>query len=248
MTTQNSDALSYRSAIQTMVVRHQSLLWMAVAFCATIGIAVSAVAIFRAPHTHKSLGIALAASARVAFLFFWPAYVWKRVDFSFWRSFFGLKDASAQSWLGICGRPPRSSRVCSPSLRCWTSAARTSVCRVWHSGVFDLFPSAPINRWYAADDASRVVAVSPRRRHELHCVRVPNRFRKIPIKRSPRRRLIHPLRCAFDCWPTVKTGRVDAEAEPHKDRTGRLNFTASQVDSLATPATRQAARRCLGPT
>ncbi len=91
MTTQNSDVLSYRSAIQTMVVRHQSLLWMAVAFCATIAITVSAVAIFRTPHMHESLGIALAASARVAFLIFWPAYVGSALTSLFGDRFLALR-------------------------------------------------------------------------------------------------------------------------------------------------------------
>ena len=45
---------------------------MAAAFCATLGVTVGAVAVFYAPH--KGLSIALAASSRMAFVFFWPAY------------------------------------------------------------------------------------------------------------------------------------------------------------------------------
>ncbi len=74
-----------------MVVRHQSLLWMAVAFCATIAITVSAVGIFRTPHMHESLGIALAASARVAFLIFWPAYVGSALTSLFGDRFLALR-------------------------------------------------------------------------------------------------------------------------------------------------------------
>jgi hypothetical protein len=53
--------------------RQKSWAWMALAFCATLGLSVTAVAIFYTPH--KNLAIALMTSARLAFLFFWPAYV-----------------------------------------------------------------------------------------------------------------------------------------------------------------------------
>jgi hypothetical protein len=46
---------------------------MAVAFFTTLGLTVSAVAAFRTPH--NPLGVALMTSARIAFLFFWPAYM-----------------------------------------------------------------------------------------------------------------------------------------------------------------------------
>ena len=52
-------------------VRHNTAMWMAVAFCASAGAAIAAVAMSR----HRDITAALAMSARIAFLFFWPAYV-----------------------------------------------------------------------------------------------------------------------------------------------------------------------------
>jgi hypothetical protein len=69
----NSDVEAYNSAVTTMNGHGYTRLWMAVAFCATLGLTGSAVAIFYTPH--NNLGIALATSARVSFLLFWPAYV-----------------------------------------------------------------------------------------------------------------------------------------------------------------------------
>jgi hypothetical protein len=52
-------------------VRRKIWIWMAAAFCASLGAALAAVAVSR----HRDFTLALAMSARVAFLFFWPAYV-----------------------------------------------------------------------------------------------------------------------------------------------------------------------------
>lgn len=59
-----------------MDARQNTREWMVAGFCACFGITFIAVAIFYAPAPHRShLGIALETSARIAFLFFWPAYV-----------------------------------------------------------------------------------------------------------------------------------------------------------------------------
>jgi hypothetical protein len=52
-------------------VRNNTAIWVAVAFCGSAGAAIAAVAMSR----HRDISAALAMSARVAFLFFWPAYV-----------------------------------------------------------------------------------------------------------------------------------------------------------------------------
>ncbi len=61
--------------------------WMAGAFCASLGLALAAVAVSR----HKDFTIALAMSARVAFLFFWPAYVGGALTSLFGDVFLPLK-------------------------------------------------------------------------------------------------------------------------------------------------------------
>jgi hypothetical protein len=73
---------SHGSARGGEIVRQNARLWMAVGFCVTLGVTVTGVGIFYTQH--KNLGIALAISARVAFLFFWPAYVGSTL-----RSLFG---------------------------------------------------------------------------------------------------------------------------------------------------------------
>jgi len=69
----NVDPQGHASASPATILERHTRLWMAAAFLATLGLSVAAAAIFHAPH--KTLGIALATSARVAFAFFWPAYV-----------------------------------------------------------------------------------------------------------------------------------------------------------------------------
>jgi len=51
-------------------VRQKTWIWMASAFCAALGIGLASMAVSR----HKDINVGLMMSARVAFLFFWPAY------------------------------------------------------------------------------------------------------------------------------------------------------------------------------
>ena len=71
-------------------IRHISWFWMAAAFCASLGLALGAVVVFHTPHMGR-LGIALQTSARVAFLFFWPAYVGGALTSLFGDVFLPLK-------------------------------------------------------------------------------------------------------------------------------------------------------------
>jgi hypothetical protein len=56
-----------------IAVRSNPWLWMAMAFCASLGLAISILAFFG--DEERGVRIALHATARLAFLFFWPAYV-----------------------------------------------------------------------------------------------------------------------------------------------------------------------------
>ncbi len=53
-------------------VRYNTLVWMALAFCASLGLAISVLSVFG---LRPGLYIALAATARLAFLIYLPAYV-----------------------------------------------------------------------------------------------------------------------------------------------------------------------------
>jgi hypothetical protein len=62
-------------------------IWMTAAFCTSLGLALASLAVAR----HGNSTIALATSARVAFLFFWPAYVGGALTSLFGNAFLPLK-------------------------------------------------------------------------------------------------------------------------------------------------------------
>jgi hypothetical protein len=69
-------------------VRQKTWIWMAAAFCAALGVGLASVAVSR----HKDITIGLAMSARVAFLFFWTAYVGGALASLFGSFFLPLKE------------------------------------------------------------------------------------------------------------------------------------------------------------
>jgi hypothetical protein len=71
-----------------MDARGKTWIWMAAAFCASLGLALAFVAVSK----HKDFTVALAISARVAFLFFWPAYVGGALTSLFGNIFRPLKE------------------------------------------------------------------------------------------------------------------------------------------------------------
>jgi hypothetical protein len=71
-------------------------IWMTAAFCASLGVAL-AFAVSR----HGDLTIALATSARVAFLFFWPAYVGGALTSLFGNVFLPLKQHARELGLAF---------------------------------------------------------------------------------------------------------------------------------------------------
>ncbi len=54
-----------------MDARRHTWIWIAAAFCASLGLAVCIIAVFG---IHRGVNLALPATARLAFLIFWPAY------------------------------------------------------------------------------------------------------------------------------------------------------------------------------
>lgn len=74
-------------------------LWIVGAFFATLVLSLGSVAVFYTPH--KALGIALATSARAAFLFFWAAYVGGALYSLFGTIFLPLKTHGRQLGLAF---------------------------------------------------------------------------------------------------------------------------------------------------
>jgi hypothetical protein len=64
-----------------IAVRSSPCAWMAMAFCASLGLAIGVLAFFG--DEQRGVSIALQATARLAFLFFWPAYVGGALTFLF---------------------------------------------------------------------------------------------------------------------------------------------------------------------
>lgn len=56
---------------ELMDARRHTWIWIAAAFCASLGLAVCMIAVFG---IHRGVNLALPATARLAFLIFWPAY------------------------------------------------------------------------------------------------------------------------------------------------------------------------------
>jgi hypothetical protein len=71
-----------------MDIRQKAWIWMVAAFCASLALTASVVALSH----HGGFGIALQTSARVAFLFFWPAYVGGALTSLFGNVFLPLKE------------------------------------------------------------------------------------------------------------------------------------------------------------
>jgi hypothetical protein len=70
--------------------RHNTWIWLAVGFGASLGAGLASLAVPR----HGNITLALAMSARVAFLFFWPAYVGGALTSLFGSVFAPLKEHS----------------------------------------------------------------------------------------------------------------------------------------------------------
>jgi hypothetical protein len=68
-------------------VRRNTWIWMVTAFATSLGVGVVSLAVSR----HRDITLALAMSARVAFLFFWPAYVGAALMSLFGNLFLPLK-------------------------------------------------------------------------------------------------------------------------------------------------------------
>src|SRR5208283_5942852 len=56
---------------ELMDARRHSWIWIAAAFCASLGLALCIIAVFG---IHRSINLAPPATGRLAFLIFWPAY------------------------------------------------------------------------------------------------------------------------------------------------------------------------------
>jgi hypothetical protein len=69
-------------------VRHNTWIWTATAFATALGVGLLSLAVSR----HRDITLALAMTARVAFLFFWPAYVGGALTSLFGNLFLPMKE------------------------------------------------------------------------------------------------------------------------------------------------------------
>ncbi len=83
-----------------MDVRRNPWSWMAAAFCASLTLAASIVAIFG---IDRGVPIALAATARLAFLMFWPAYAGRALTSLFGNIFSPVRDHAPDLGLAFAG-------------------------------------------------------------------------------------------------------------------------------------------------
>ena len=83
-----------------MDIRRNAWFWVAAAFCASFGLAASLVAVFGIP---KGVYLALAATARLAFLMFWPAYAGGALASLFGRVFSPLREHARHLGLAFAG-------------------------------------------------------------------------------------------------------------------------------------------------
>ena len=81
-------------------VRRNAWIWMAAAFCASFGLAASIVAFFG---IRKGVDVALFATARLAFLIFWPAYVGGALTSLFGSVFSPIREHARELGLAFAG-------------------------------------------------------------------------------------------------------------------------------------------------
>src|SRR5271166_5487339 len=86
------------SASAMMHVRRNAWIWMAAAFCATLGLAASILAVLG---LERGVPVALAATARLAFLIFWPAYVASALTSLFGNAFSSLREHARELGLAF---------------------------------------------------------------------------------------------------------------------------------------------------
>lgn len=94
-------------------VRRNPWAWMAVAFGASLALASTVIVVFGA---HRGVYVALAATARLAFLIFWPAYAGGALASLFGASF-RLCEGTRATWAW------RSPRRCPFTLGSWPACA-----------------------------------------------------------------------------------------------------------------------------
>jgi hypothetical protein len=82
----NASSIRARAMI---AVRSSPGVWMAMAFCASLGLPIGVLAFFG--NEQRGVNVALQATARLAFLFFWPAYVGGALIFLFGDLFLPIR-------------------------------------------------------------------------------------------------------------------------------------------------------------
>lgn len=188
-----------------MDVRRNPWSWMAAAFCASLTLAASIVAIFG---IDRGVPIALAATARLAFLMFWPAYAGRALTSLFGNIFSPVRDHAPDLGLAFAG-----ALLAHLGLVAY-------LCARGHApgiGTFVIFGGAAGFTYLPreAGAASKTLAANPVRRYELHCPCVSRRFQQITIGRLAQHRKISSLRHPRSRWSGLEARRMGAEPETY---------------------------------
>ena len=140
-------------------------IWMAAAFCASLGLAVGIVAVLG---IERGVDVALAATARLAFLILWPAYAGGALASLFGERLFALAGARPRPRLGVCRCAIRTPRACCLPVRYRTRARRADLRHFWRRCGFHLSSRASLDPADAAGAASETLAACSRSGNELH--------------------------------------------------------------------------------
>jgi hypothetical protein len=166
-----------------IAVRSSPCVWMAMAFCASLGLAIGVLAFFG--DEQRGVNIALQATARLAFLFFWPAYVGGALTFLFGDFFLPIRRHARELGLALCGRSSCTLRACCPPLRHREPSVARDFRHFWGRRGFRLSACSAFRRSSSTSAAQRILANPSDGCDDLHrlCVRLG--FYEAPFKRFP---------------------------------------------------------------
>ena len=191
-------------------VRYNTLVWMALAFCASLGLAISIVAVFG---IKPGFSLALRATARWAFLLYLPAYVGGPLTSLFGSAFlpvrqrareFGLAFASAMIvHLGIV--------VCLCAIGA-APPAKTFV-KFGIAAIFTYLLALFSIRRGARVAAPEILAVFSFCRDKLYRACVYLRLQELPAGRCPRRHRLPPVLGPCDRRSDLESRRLGANSD-----------------------------------
>ncbi len=157
-----------------MRARANDALWIGSAFGAALTVA-TVILYFRGA-TDKGIILALGVTARIGFLFFWPAYSAGALVALFGRAFQPLKKVSARVGFGVRRRPDGSPQPCRLAVRGRDRAGPRGVRIFWRRGDFRISSRDIFIRPVSSGARAPGMASPKLRGDELSGLRVLRRF------------------------------------------------------------------------